>query len=153
MSTEIARVVHPVTGQVVDLDGPIDQLAQFLADARDIDAAVKDAKRAVTDEVLRRADADAAWTIHLPGVKLSMPSPAPVEDWDELELREALLTLADEGVISVEAVDRAVEPVVTYKIRAAGVKALRKLGGRVAEAIDSRARETQRTRYVKVERS
>jgi hypothetical protein len=152
MSTEIATVISPRTGEVISLDAPDQDLGGFLNDVRDLESAIRESKRAVHDELLRRMDSAATWTVHVPGLKLSGPSPAPTEEFDELELRTALLTLVDEGVISVEAVDRAIEPVVTYKARRAGINALRKLGGRVAETVTAHARSVEKTRYVKVER-
>jgi hypothetical protein len=157
MSTEVGRpitVVSPRTGEVLTLDAGTDQLAGLLADFSEHEAVVKESKRYVQDELLRRLDSAAQWTMHVEGgLKISAPSPAPAEEFDELALRESLLQLADDHVIAIEAVDRAVEPQVSYKARKAGVNALRKLGGRVAETVDAHARSAEHKRYVRVERS
>lgn len=79
-------------------------------------------------------------------------SPAPAEEWDALAARSELLELVDEGVLGIEAVDAAFEPVVTYKPRKAGINALKKLGGRVAEILASHSHEVERERYVTVSR-
>lgn len=148
------QIIISRTGDVVDLDAPTETLATFLADVREMEATFREAKQAVSAVILARLDQSASWTAHLPGgIKVSAPSPSPTVEYDELALRSALLELVDEGLITAEAVDRAVEPCVTYKARAAGVKALSKLGGRVAEVIDAHAREVDKRRTVSVTRA
>jgi hypothetical protein len=156
-STELGRpltVVSPITGELIQLDADDATLAGYLADVREHESLLREAKTLVGSELLRRMDAAATWTIHLPNsVTITAPSPAPGEEFDELALRTALLELADEGVITPSAVDRAVEPVVTYKTHAVGIRALRKLGGRVAAVVDFHARPVEKRRYVTVDRS
>lgn len=146
-------VVSPRTGEVLTLDASTEDLGGYLADIREHESLLREGKNLVGGELVRRMDEGACWTLHTGGLKLSAPSPAPAIEYDELALRESLLQLADEGVISVEAVDRAVEPVVTYRARKSGINALQKLGGRVAAVIDAHANEVSKTRYVKVERA
>ena len=158
LSTDLTAPVtltNPSTGEVLTLESPTGDLGRYLADVREMESYVKEAKNIVQQEILRRMDKDALYTVRVPGagLKLSGSSPAPSEEFDELALREALLVLVDEDVVTIEAVDRAVEPVVTYKARMAGIKALRKLGGRVAEVIDGHSNTIFKTRYVRVERS
>lgn len=139
-------------GEVLTLDSPTVDLAAHLADIRQHESYLKEAKNAVQAELLARQDKDGKWTTHLPGMKLVGKSPAPYVEYDGPALREALLMLADEDVVTIEAVDRAVEAVVTYEPRANGIKSLKKLGGRVAAVIDSCGHETSPRRYVRVER-
>jgi len=146
-------IVSPRTGEALTLYSPTVDLAGLLADLKDYENGLKDTKRAISDELLRRLDANASWTEHLPGLKLSAPSPAPVVAYDAPALRDALLDLVDESLLTVEAVDRAVEMIVSYKASAAGVKALVKLGGRVAETVAAHAASSERTRYVSVARA
>lgn len=146
-------VVHPLTGEAIDLaQAPDEHVADFLSQIRDHEDALKDAKRIITQELLRRMDYQAKYTLRAGGYTLKSQSPAPAEEFDELQLREDLLALQDEGVISPEAVDNAVETVVTYKVRKAGINALRKLGGRVRDTVDRHAHEVEKRRYVTVER-
>ena len=153
IGTEIT-VVSPRTGEVLTLQSPTADLGAYLADVREHESLLRESKNYVQAEILRRMDANAEWTNHVEGgLKLTGSSPAPSEEFDELALRTSLLELADEGLITQEAVDKAVEPVVTYKARKAGINSLRKLGGRVADAISQHASEVQKTRYVRVERS
>lgn len=148
-------IVSPATGEVLALDAPTEDLAGWLVDVRDWEAQARDAKRVVTAEILSRLDRGASWTAHFPdaGIKISGDSPAPVEEWDGAELRTFLLDLVDEGVITVEAVDAAVQTVVTYKPRKAGINALRKLGGRAQEVVDALCRTVERDRRITVTRS
>jgi len=152
-STDIT-VINPATGELLTLNAATSDLGAYLADIREHEQLIREAKQLVTGELLARMDRDGLWTVHTEGgLTLKGGSPAPVVEYDELALRESLLELADQGVITVEAVDRAVEPVVSYKVRAVGVRALAKLGGRVADVIGSHARVVEKRRYVTVERS
>ena len=156
MSTEVAPVpefANPITGEVLTLASPNADLGRYLADLREFEGRVREYKRAVTDELLARMDRSASWTVHAEGVKLSGASPQPSEEWDGPALREALLDLVDEGVLSIEAVDAAVETVVSYKPRKAGINALRKLGGRAAELVAEHRREVEKQRYITVSRA
>jgi hypothetical protein len=156
MSTELEQVpefANPVTGEVLTLAAPTEDLARFLADLRDLESRFREAKGIVTREITARLDRQAKWTLHLPGgLKIRGQSPAPVEEWDGLELRSALLELVDEGVVDIEAVDAAVETVVTYKPLKRGINSLRKLGGRVGAVVEAHRRESEPERRVSVSR-
>lgn len=152
MPRQELQVLNPVNGEVLTLDAKSDQLGAYLADVREFEFLMRESKRAVTQELLARMDKNASWTMSLPGWKLSSRSSAKEEAWDGAELRTALLDLVDEDVISIEAVDAAVETVVTYKPRKVGINNLRKLGGRVAAVVNGLCVEREPDRSVKVER-
>lgn len=155
MSTDLEHAqefANPVTGEVLTLAAPTPDLASYLADVRDLESRIREHKNIVQAEVLSRLDRDRNWTVHLPGLELSAPSDAPAEEFDELALREELLVYVDSNELSIEAVDRAIETVVTYKIRKAGLNALRK-SPKLAEIIDRYARPVEKRRYVSVKRS
>jgi hypothetical protein len=128
-------------------------LAAYLADLRDFESQLREHKRAVTRELLARFDRTAKWTHHFEGLKIAGQSPAPTEEWDGLELREALLSLVDSGQLTVEAVDAAVEQVISLKVRKQGVAQLRKVGGEVAETINRLCRTSEPERRVSVSRA
>lgn len=156
MSTDLIRtpITHPLTGQVLDLDNASNEdLGSMLAEIDEQKLLLQELRNLIGGEVLSRQDRQGQWTTRAGDYKLTGASAQPVEEFDGMELRNALLGLADAGVISQEAVDRAVETVVTYKPRKAGINALRKLGGQVKATIDERAVEVPRCRYVKVKRS
>lgn len=151
--TSLERVVNPATGEVLDLTAPTVDLARALADMRDLETAWRDVKTTVTAELLSRLDRNGAWTQRLDaGFTIKAPSPEPVEEFDAAALHDALSQLVDEGVITVDAMDRAIETIVTYKPRVAGLKALRKLGGRVADTIAAHSHLAERRRYITVTR-
>lgn len=156
MSTELeptAQVLSPKTGEVLSPDSPPATLGQFLADVREHESEVKEAKRTVTRWLVAHMDKSASWTIRTDGLKLSAPSPKPTEQFDGAALHEALSALVDEGLLTVEAVDAAVETVVSYEPRKRGINALRALGGRVAEVVDAHATTVEKDRYVSVSRA
>lgn len=146
-------LVHPLTQEAIDLVGaPNDLLARFLSDLRNSELALKEAKRIVSDEVLRRQDHAGEWTTRAEGGwVLKGQSPEPVKEYDELALRSELLELVDRGVLNIEAVDRAVQTNITYKAREDGLNRLRKLGGEVAEIVERHTHRSERRRYVSVQ--
>ena len=147
-------VIHPATGEKLELDAPDGALAAALDGLRTLEGNLRDVKSAIGGELISRMDASAAWTRHIPGVgKITAPSPKPTIEYDGPALREALLELADQGLITQGAVDAAVETVVTYEPRARGITALLRLGGSVAAVVAAFGTETQRTRYVSVKRA
>lgn len=155
MTTELEttpmQVVSP-SGEVLSLDSPTEDLATWLAEVREHESLLRETKRAVTQELLARMDKLAHWTINAAGLKLTGQSPAVVEEWDGAELRTALLELFDNGTLSIEAVDAAVEQVTTWKPKKAGINALRKLP-HVAPIIEGLRQEREPDRRVTVSRS
>ena len=154
VSTELVQVVSPRTGEIIPLDARTDVLAGFLLDVREMESMLREAKREVTREILNRCDRQASWTLHLEGgLKVTGQSPSPSEEWDGPALREALLDHVDAGRLSIEAVDAAVETVVSYRVRKSGVAALRKLGGPVADTVNQLCQQTEKERRVSVTRA
>jgi hypothetical protein len=148
--TTLVEVLNPTTGEILSLDRPTGELGRYLLEVREFEQVLREHKNLVTRELLARLDKDASWTLYEDGLKIVGQSPAPVKEWDGAELRSALLGLVDEGVLSIEAVDAAVETIVTYKPRKAGIGKLRKLGGRVKATVDELARESEPRRSVTV---
>jgi hypothetical protein len=147
-------VIHPATGEIIAVhDAADEQLARFLDEIRDYELRLREAKAIVNRELLTRLDHDGRWTRHAGAFTLSAPSPAPGETFDAEKLRDALFELAGEGELTVDAVHRAIRTEVVYTPVAGELKALRKLGGPVAAAIDAHATRMERKRYVKVERA
>jgi hypothetical protein len=153
--TTSIQLVNPSTGELVELDGPTETLAHFLADMREHESLCKEAKALVNREMLNRLDRQAKWTLYVGDLKLSSPSKEQeeVEEFDGPALHEALYALVDEGLITVEAADAAVETVTSYVPKKAGIKQLRKLGGRVAEVVAEHATKVPKSRYVSVGRA
>ena len=149
--TEI--VVHPLTAEAVELaSASTDDLAILLDSVKDYESRLREVKSLVSREVLRRQDHAASWTTRAGGYVLKGSSPAPAEEFDALALRSELLGLVDEGALTIEAVDAAVETVVSYRARKAGISALRKLGGVIAQIVDRHATPIEKTRYVSIAR-
>ena len=155
MSTDLEKIpefISPITGEVVALSAPSEDLGHLLADIREAEGQLREAKREINQELFLRFDRDAKWTHHLPGLKLSGPSPKPSEEFDGEELRGVLVSLVREGALTMEAVNAAVEVIPEYKVHKKGINALRALGGRVKADVDACATEVEPNRYVKVDR-
>lgn len=148
---DIINVVHPFTGESIDLTvATVDDLASFRIELKEYGYRLRDVNKYIDQEILRRMDKKASYTIRTPDYEMKGASPAPSEEWDELALRSDLYELVDRDVIDESAADAAVETVVTYKVRKVGVNALRKLGGIVQETVDRHCREVPKDRRVTV---
>ena len=145
-------VVSPRTGEVLSLSSPLEDLGGLLLDIREHEFLLREMKNVVQQEIVKRMDFEAKGTLHAGGLKFQAPSAAPVEAWDAAELRAALLPFVDHGVISITAVDAAVEQVITWKAKKAGINALRKQGGEIEMVIDQLMRVEDRPRKVSVVR-
>jgi hypothetical protein len=147
-------LVNARTGEALTLDSPTGDLARLLDDIKTYEGELRDVKAAVSREILKRMDQQVSWTINLPGegLKLTGLSPDPVKSYDGPALRDALYELVDEGLLTIDAVNAAVETVVISKPRMHAIANLRKLGGRVKETVDSYETETPRDRRVSVSR-
>lgn len=96
----------------------------------------------VEEEILRRMDADASWTMRAGRVEAKAPSPsAGTTGWDKPKLIGILTELAAEGEISQAAFEAAVESKVVRSVRMQGVNALLKLPA-VRERIEAAAIST-----------
>lgn len=155
MSEQLQRAVqfaNPVTGDVLTLASPDEDLLGYLADIREFESVLREHKRMISRELAGRRDKIGKWSWTAGDYKASVPSPAPAEEWDGAELRDALLEFVDQDILAIEAVDAAVEVVVSYKVKRVGVEALRKLVV-IRDVIDGLAKPVERReRSVKIER-
>jgi hypothetical protein len=145
-------LVHPLTGEAIDLaHAPDEEIARFLDGLKEHKAQIQEAQHIVTAEVLRRMDLDARYTRRAGPYVFNSSSPEPTVEYDALPLREDLLELVDQRQLTIDAVDRTVEPVVTYKVKKSGINALRKIPA-VREIIDRHGHQVEKNRYVSVTR-
>jgi hypothetical protein len=136
-------------------------LAAFVDAADHLTSLAKEAKGMVSDELVRRMDKRGSWTLRTGDLTIKSSSPAAgTEKYDDERLADALATLVEDDVIDAEAARAAIEWVVPpppepyWRQKPAGIKALLKLGGRVAEAVLSAAvPTTPPRRSVKVSRT
>ena len=146
-------VASPTTGEVIDLaTAPTETLAAYLDGVRDLERRLREQKAMATAEVLARMDREGRWTATLGDWKLTAPSPEPRRVYDAAALRADLEQLVADDLIAPAAAARAVEEVTTLKVSAAGVKALEKLGGPVADAVERHRTLETRDRRVSVTR-
>lgn len=128
------QLVDPSTGELLTLDATTDLLGEFLDHVRDVEAQLREQKRAVSRELHARMDREGLWTVRLPGLTVSGQSPARVE-YDGDQLHDALEQLVAADLISETASLAACESVTEWKPKVAGINRLIKLGGRVAELV------------------
>jgi hypothetical protein len=122
----------------------LDALAVFMLDADHLASLAEEAKGIASDELIRRMDKRGSWTIHDGGLTIKSSSPAAgTERYDDERLADALQALVEDDVIDAEAARAAIEwvepppPEPYWRQKPAGIKSLIKLGGRVAEAVQS----------------
>jgi len=135
----------PRSGEVLNLTGSDEHLVTAFDELREFEAEVKTVRTAVADELRRRLDRSALWTRHVGRFKVSAPSPEPKTEYDVDRLRDALAEMVGEGLIDQEAASKALKRDVSYTPVIAGIKALKKLGGDVKDAIEACEMEVERT--------
>jgi hypothetical protein len=130
-----ALIVHPATGEALSIpDEPTDRLGLELDGVKDLESRLREYKREIWREVLRRMDHEGLWSVKAGDLKLTGASPGQV-DYDARRLAQALHPFVKHELISQAAYDAAVESEVTWKAKKRGINALLKLGGVVAEAV------------------
>lgn len=145
-------LVHPQTGELLDLNSAeADEIARWIESVREWEANARAAKQLASEELLRRMDQAASWTLRAGDYELKGESPNRVEYAIE-DLRGTLTNLVASGAITEEAAEAAVKVETTYKPAKRGINALLKLGGDVAEAVSAAARPVERPRRVTVGR-
>lgn len=135
---EITRVVNPVTGEAIDLAGPPADIARTLADIRDLESRLREAKTVLTDALLTVMDRERSWTLEVDGFKATGQSDALKASYDVNGLVIALDELVNDGTITPDARERAIEATVSYRVKHAGITALLKnpqLAARLEEHI------------------
>ncbi len=144
MSTEIAthQVLVPHTGEVLSLDSPPEELAALLAEVKDVESRLRELKGEVSAEFHRRFDRARKWSVDAGDYKVAGQSDQPITEYDPDLLAVVLTQLVDEGAITPDAMDDALESITTWKIRKAGINALRK-SPKFAELIDACGTEKQ----------
>lgn len=150
-NAQVPAVAHPATGEIIALDSPTDLLAAALLDSKDLVARAQSYSRAIKDELLRRMDYERTYTAHLRGLKVEGDGErAP--DYDGEKLWKGLAELVPE-VISLGALENAVERSRTYKAKKRGIsKLLMATDERVLAAVEAARVENTKARDVRVTR-
>lgn len=153
---DIVHLIHPDTGEILDLVGASDdQLARWRRAVMDWEARAKQAKQLCDRELVARMDARNCHTIHIakgedgaPSIDISAPAATTKIEYDGELLYEGLCSLVDEGELAQEAADEAVKRILVYKPDARKVAGLLKRGGRIAETMQTCGEETEVPRRV-----
>lgn len=145
-----APLVHPASGELLDLNGATDYLAERLLEIRDLEAQLRHLKEALTSEVLHRMDGAATWTVEAGRYKVRGRSPDPEIVYDGEALWNGLHSIARDFGLDEQAIRNAITEERVFKVSKRGVNALRKLGGEVARIIDRCSSEETSRRYVSV---
>jgi hypothetical protein len=127
MSTETTVAVEVVdreTGELVTFEAAsLERLAELRAQNGQLIGQINGDNKLIDAEIVHRLDLDATRSASAGRFRIKVPAPT-VRETDELGLRAALQQLADDGRISPEAIDRAVEIIEVPKARRPGIKAL-----------------------------
>lgn len=111
-----ADLVVPATGELLDLDGPTDVLADAVARIASLETDLRDARSALRGELLRRMDTANVRSFDAGPYKLEAEAPNQ-SDYDAQDLAPVLAELVVNGKIAQEAMDAALERVVSHKPR------------------------------------
>jgi hypothetical protein len=139
-------IVIPGTGEVVQLDGPLEAFVGAWDQLVTLEADLRSAKRTISDEVARRLDHEGRRSVDINGVRFETTAPSE-RSYDVDELRATLAELVTEGTISEAKAKRCIE--YTPKVIWRELKTLTtdpRCAARIGHAIS----EVPATRYVKV---
>jgi hypothetical protein len=139
-------IPHPATGEAFALDRPSEDLAFFLLEVREFEERLRQAKKLVGNELLKRMDKRGEWTMRVGGMEVRGISPAPSVEYDAQPLARDLASLADADLIDLETALEAVGAETVYKPNKRVLNRLKKLGGRVAETINRHSHEVEKER-------
>lgn len=147
-------LIEPNTGELVLLsEAQTGHIAEIRDHLKDLRSQIDEANRILDREVLGRMDHRCSWTLHEGNLTLTAPAEKTQDAWDGAGLHLTLEDLVAEGDIAPEAMHAAVEEIISYKVKAAGVKALLKTGGHIAACILEHRTEAPRDRRVTVKRA
>jgi hypothetical protein len=149
---EAEMIVDPATGEAVILaDAPDELVASVLGAIQQRIGELMEAKRYLGGVMIERFDAQALWTIHAPGVKVTSASAAEERVvWDAPLLHELLDQAVEDGLITRDAALRACSTRVEYVTHAAGLRALEKLPALAERIAKARSTEPAPSRTVRV---
>lgn len=104
-----ARALLAAAGIDEPRESPTVELARFADKARELQSIADEARNVVSDELVRRLDQDGCWTWRDGGFEVKAPSPSVgTSQYHTGLLRDALVTLVGDGVISPTAANSAV---------------------------------------------
>lgn len=145
-------LMHPHTGEALDLGAESARLAEWLDTVRDLERTIREQKTLVAAELHRRMDLAASWTLRDGEWEIRGESPDRT-DYAVEELRKALSELVSRGEITQQAANAAVTEVISYRPAKRGINALLKLGGHIADAIKTCEMEKTQARRISLSRA
>lgn len=147
---QAAPIANPMTGEALELTASEEDLAAAIDAAKEMEGRLREFKSAISDELLRRMDHEAKWTIRPGRYKVEGSAP-PAPDYDAEKLLPVLTRLVREKLITPGAAHDALErPKAPLKVKRRGINALLKLGGEVAAALAECQVEVTKPRSVSV---
>lgn len=109
MTGQALTVVHPATGELLDLAGqPTDQLIDLVEGAREYQQQVGEFRSAVEQVIVERMDRELDRTAIVGGHKLTVNA-ATRDEWDLDRLAAVLADLVNRSVISEKAARKVIE--------------------------------------------
>lgn len=143
-------LANPSTGEALTLDADTATLAEWLKQIDDFSKETKFARQRISEEIVRRMDLEASWTMREGNLKLTSRSPEQI-DYDVDSLGLALVGLMNDGLITKSAAEACIKEEKKLTVLKQGVNALLKRGGQVAEAIRACQVQVDKPRSVRVE--
>lgn len=138
------EVVDPETGELIPRSDPA-ACGGLIERLRQLEHRLRTLKAWANDAILEQMDAEAQWTLHAGGLKLSAPSPTAGDVvWDLDELAK----LQDH--LSPERYGELVRQVVTYEPQTAKLRNAAKAGGDIERIITQAQTLKPKRRYVSV---
>lgn len=145
-------VMDPLTGELVELDAPLEVLAQAIDDVNQRISMLKAFKGDIDVEILARMDHNGLWTEHAGEWKIKSVSPDRTEV-DAERVAQCLRPFVNvPGGISEKAYEQAVWSEEIWKSDRRVLNRLKKLGGKIKAAVVECEVPVKGKRYVQVTR-
>ena len=151
----LPAVVHPMSGEVLDLESTTDTLAQWLLDLRELRQMLSGTIDTISEELSERLDQENTRTGRVGEWEIKGVAPSTTV-YDPEQLQKALDELVLDGVLAAAVVERTVKPplVKDWKVdRREIAKLLKHQDLRVREAVAACGEEVAQTRSVSIRRA
>lgn len=142
---EPTTILLPFTGEVIERTD-LPAVSKALSEIRDLEQALKQAKRWLTDALIEESERVGGRTFHFGDLKVELTSDHETS-WDVTEL----IKLRDAG-LPEERYDQLVTEITTYKIDGRVAKSIASANAAYAEIIERAKVKTPKTVYANVSR-
>lgn len=143
------ELLVPLTGELIKLDSPTDEIARITQQIREMEQELYRARNQLNEELVRRLDHENLRKAEVGAFIISVDAPNAV-DWDVRQLEMVLHGFVDHDELSADAVDR-----ILPSKRSVSIRELKKLIGTLDDELGAKveacATPSHKLRRVRIE--